>query len=210
MSESQQALLSTSEREQLHDEISGSNTELDRDELTEQLSERLRVTLADIKTLYLALTDTELQRIFAGCDGDHPSIRATAQYTMALLYYGLTVTGDDIEYRLASAIQQAEADQGQHAKVEIDVVTEPFLPPEQRITALQEDGFERVSFEAFDRLFYDDRIPAEEFATVVSTLLDMDITPEVIRQEREGMKGLERLSTPVLTSVEAKTNNDDD
>jgi hypothetical protein len=181
-----------------------------RADVIEGLCREFAAAVADFELLYLGLTDEELRSVFGERgEGHEASMRAAAQYVLALMYYGLSVTGDDVEYRLASAIRQAEADRGMHATVELDVVTEPFLPPGKRITALQEDGFGRVSFEAFDRLFYDERVSDEEFAAVVSAIEDQEVAPKTIRQERGGVMHFERPPTAVITRVETETNNDE-
>lgn len=203
-------LLTECEREMMAGQQSSvADQVVSRDELVERLYNQIPAVLADLELLYLCLTDEELRRVFEEHDdGQGASMRSTAQYVVALMYYGLALTGDDVEYRLASAIQQAEADRGMHASVEVDVVTEPFLPPAQRIAALKEDGFARVSFEAFDRLFYDERVSADEFAAVVSAI-DEEITVEEIRKERDLMPDFERIPTPVVTSVETESSNGD-
>ena len=207
MTDELSGLLTQSERAVLTGQQSaGDGDAVSRSEVIERLCGRVSATMSDFELLYLTLTDEELRTVFEGADeGSRASVRAAAQYVLALLYYGLVETGDDVEYRLASAVRQAEADRGMHAAVEIDVVTEPFLPPEQRVAAIREDGFGRVSFEAFDRLFYDERLPAEELATVLSMELGMDVTPDTIREGRDEAMNFERVPTPVITSVEAET-----
>ncbi len=207
MTDELSGLLTESERAVLTGQQSAVDGDaVSRSEVIERLCDRMSATMGDFELLYLTLTDEELRTVFEGSDEGSPaSARAAAQYVLALLYYGLVETGDDVEYRLASAIRQAEADRGMHAAVEIDVVTEPFLPPEQRVAALREDGFGRVSFEAFDRLFYDERLPAEEFATLLSTELGMDVTADTIRQDRDAAMNFERVPTPIVTSVETET-----
>lgn len=201
LTEHEQAMMAGEEPSPTDDVVS-------REDLIEQLHRRVSATIADFEMLYLTLTDEELRSIFEGRDeGDGGSIRATAQYVLALMYYGLALTGDDVEYRFASAIRQAEADRGMHATVELDVVTEPFLPPDQRIAALLGDSGGRVSLEAFDRLFYDERVSAEELAAVVSAIEDEEVTPEAIRQGREGAMHFERAPATVVTNVETVTND---
>lgn len=211
MTDEQVGLLTKRERAVLAGEQSSIEGEaVSRDDIIEGLHRDFAAAVADFELLYLCLTDEELRSIFGGRDESRgASMRAAAQYVLALMYYGLAVTGDDVEYRVASAIRQAEADRGMHATVELDVVTEPFLPPEQRIAALQEDGFGRVSFEAFDRLLYDERVSDEELAAVVAAIEDEGVTPETIRQERDGVMHLERPPTAVITNVEVETNNDE-
>lgn len=205
LTEHEQAMMTGEEPSVADDAVS-------REDLIEQLHRRVSATIADFELLYLTLTDEELRSIFEGCDGGRgASMRASAQYVLALMYYGLSLTGDDVEYRVGSAIRQAEADQGMHASVELDVVTEPFLPPAQRIAALQQDEGEggQVSFEAFDRLFYDERVSAEELAAVVSVIEGEEVTSELIRQARDEVMHFERPPTAVVTSVETETIDED-
>lgn len=211
MTDKQVGMLTERERAVLVGEQSSTGSEaMSRDDPIEGLRREFAATVADFELLYLTLTDEELQSVFEGHDeGDGVSIRATAQYVLALMYYGLALTGDDVEYRFANAIRQAEADRGMHATVELDVVTEPFLSPDQRIAALLGDGGGRVSLEAFDRLFYDERVSAEELAAVVSAIEDEEVTPEAIRQGREGAMHFERAPATVVTNVEIVTTDKD-
>lgn len=189
---------------------SESDDTVSRDELLDHLSNCIPAVLADLELLYLCLTEEELRRIFTGRgDGRAVSIRATAQYVIALMYYGLVLTGDDVEYRVTSAIKQAEADCGMHATVELNILTEPFLPPDQRLAALKDDGFTRVSFEAFDRLFYDERVSAEELAVAASAIDEEGLTAENIRKMREAATHFERVPTPIVTSVQTVPDDGD-
>lgn len=210
MTDDRVGLFTEREREvMLGQQSSVADHAVSREEVVERLYDRIPAVVADLELVYLCLTDAELRRVFEECDdGRGASVRAAAQYVVALMYYGLALTGDDVEYRVASAIRQAEADRGMHASVELDVVTEPFLPPEQRIAALEEDGFARVSFEAFDQLFYDERVSADELAAVISAI-DEEVAAEEIRKEREMMADFERVPTPVVTSVEAESSSED-
>jgi hypothetical protein len=202
-------LLSDEERRVLVGEDAAKDTDITRDSLIERLQEQLRVALADFKCLYAGLTDDELAAVAAGSSTDR-SLQGPAQHLLAFLYLCLQADGDDVEFRLVSAIKQAEATRGQQATVQLDVITEPFLPPKDRLQALKEDEFQRLSFEGFDQLFYDERVSPEELASVLSAFQTEDVAPETIRREREGLDQIERLPPAVVVGAEQSTIHEGD
>lgn len=197
-------LLTNREREILAGEAAGSDDQ--RSEIVRRLRERLPTTLTDIEILYLYLDDDEFGELFDKDEEIRERMRSLAQYAFAFLYYGLQLNGDDIEYRLSSAIKQAEAAHERNAIVTLNIVTEPFLPPEQRLEALKQDGFNRVSIGAFEHLFYDERVSPESLAEALSISGIEETTPEDLKTEREAAEALLRPPTAVVTNVQIESN----
>lgn len=196
----EETLLSESERAELTDPENQSETT--RDELLDQLRDRLWGVFEDIELLYMTLTEDELRELFGGSDGTQGSIRARSQHALAFLYYGLQLTDDDIAHRITSAIEEAEAANDRDATVTLDIVTQPFLPPEQQIQALKDGNYDQVSAEALDRLWYDERVPPADVVDAFAALGEEELTVEDVAAEREGAAMLERMPAPVITDVE--------
>jgi hypothetical protein len=173
-----------------------------RSALVNSITERLWRTFDDIELLYMVLSDDELREIFAGPDERQGSVRACAQHVLAFFYYGLQLTDDDVVYRITSAIEEAEAANDRDATVTLDIVTQPFLPPEQQIQALKDGDYDQVSVDALDRLWYDERVPPANIADAFAALGEDELTVEDVMAEREGAAMLERMPAPVITDVE--------
>jgi hypothetical protein len=216
-------LLTDTERELLTDERSEAEIPTTREALIQSLRQRFRSILADFELLYVALTDEELTTIFGGDETGDPNrgrIRASAQHSLSLLYLGLVLTDDDVEHRFASAITHAEAARERRATVDLEIITEPFLPPKKRLEALKQGGFQHVSADAFDQLFYDERVPADDVAALVSEIQHEAIDPEVIETERAELAWIERPPPvavvnvskvdPIEEAVDDQESNEDD
>jgi hypothetical protein len=173
-----------------------------RSALVSSITDRLWRTSDDIELLYMILSDDELREIFAGSDERQASVRARAQHVLAFLYYGLQLADDDVVYRITSAIKEAEAANDRDATVTLDIVTQPFLPPEQQIQALKDGDYDQVSVDALDRLWYDERVPPANIADAFAALGEDELTVEDVMAEREGAAMLERMPAPVITDVE--------
>ena len=173
-----------------------------RSALVNSITERLWRTFDDIELLYMVLSDDELRKIFAGPDERQGSVRARAQHVLAFLYYGLQLADDDVVYRITSAIKEAEAANDRDATVTLDIVTQPFLPPEQQIQALKDGDYDQVSADALDRLWYDERVPPADVVDAFAALGEDELTVEDVMAEREGAAMLERMPAPVITDVE--------
>lgn len=201
MSQSHPSGLLTDHERQI---LSGDHPDADtqRDHVLEAVSTRLPDAFADLMSLYLYLDDDELETVMTGGTESNRSFRAPAQYAYAALYTGLQLTGDDPEHRLVSAIKQAEAAHQCHAQVDLSITTEPFLPPEERLAALERGDSDRVSIEALEHLFFDDTTSADDFADALSKFNGEEVSPETIRAEREGAAALARPPVAVLTDVE--------
>ena len=193
-------LLTDTEREILTGKHPEANTQ--RDSVLEAVSTRLPDALVDLMYLYLYLDDNELETAMIGGEESDQSLRAPAQYAYAALYTVLQLTGDDPEHRLVSAIKQAEASHQRHARVDLSITTEPFLPPEERLAALKRRDNDRVSIEALEHLFFDDTTSADAFADALSVFNGEEISPETIRVEREGTAELARPPVAVLTDLD--------
>lgn len=185
------------------DILTGEHPDADaqRDRMLEMVSTRLPDALSDLMYLYLYLNDDELETAMTGGQDSTKSIQAPAQYAFAALYTSLQLTGDDPEHRLVSAIKQAEAAHQRHAKVDLSITTEPFLPPDKRLAALKRSDGDRVSLEALEHLFFDDTTSPEAFADALSVFNGEDISPDTIRAEREEVAELARHPTLVITDV---------
>lgn len=196
----EETLLSESERTELTDPENQSETT--REELIDRLGDRLWGVFDDIELLYMTLTEDELQELFGGSDSTQGSIRARSQHLFAFLYYGLQLTDDAVAHRITSAIEEAEAANDREARVTLDIVTQPFLPPEQQIQALKDGNHEQVSAEALDRLWYDERVSPADVVDAFAALGEEELTVEDVMAEREGAAMFERMPAPVITDVE--------
>jgi len=179
-----------------------SQYDVSREELVDQLADRLWGIFSDIELLYMTFTDAELQSVFNDSERRDGAIRAPVQHVLAFLYLGLQLTDDDVTHRLTSAITEAEAANDRDATVLLDIVTQPFLPPKQRIQALKNGNAEQVSIGALDRLWYDDQVPPEDVVAAFTALYDEELTVEDVETEREGAAMFERMPAPVVTNVE--------
>jgi hypothetical protein len=188
--------LTESERDTLANEEEGSE---ERAEVIQHLSEQFRAVLEEAIHLYVYLPDEELESIFTDDESKVDGV-ISAQYMFALLYHGLRMNDENLEYRLTVAIEQAESARRRDASVDLDIITQPFLPPEKRLEAIKQDEG-RVSVESLEQIFYDERSSPEEVADALSEL-DDEITPEEIRKEREEMGAIERPPISVVTDVQ--------
>lgn len=193
-------LLSEDERKSLADPETQDDEA--RSALVDHITDRLWRLFDDIELLYMVLSDDELREIFAGPDERQGSVRARAQHVLAFFYYGLQLTDDDVVYRITSAIEEAEAANDRDATVTLDIVTQPFLPPEQQIQALKNGDYDQVSVDALDRLWYDERVPPADVVDAFAALGEDELTVEDVMAEREGAAMLERMPAPVITDVE--------
>lgn len=195
-----EGLLTNSERDQLTDPNSRSDNT--RDELITQLRDRIWRAFSDIELLYMVLSENEFQEVFDDSETTPGSIRARAQHVLAFLYYGLQLADDDVAYRITSAIEEAEAANNREATVTLDIITQPFLSPEQQIQALKNGNYDQVSAEALDRLLYNKQVPPTDVVDAFAALGEEDLTVEDVVTEREEAMMLERMPSPVVTNVE--------
>lgn len=187
--------LTESERDTLASE---EGTE-ERAKVIQHLSEQFRSCLEEAVHLYMYLSDEELESIFTD-DELEVDGAVSAQYMLALLYYGLRMNDENVEYRLTMAIKQAESARRRDASVDLDIITQPFLPPEKRLEAIKQDEG-RVSVESLEQIFYDERFSPEEVADALSEL-DDETTPEDIQEAREETGAIERPPISVVTGVQ--------
>jgi len=207
---SKDALLNEHERDLLTNPDCQSNKT--RDELVNKLQDRFQRTLNDIKILYMTLTEDEVEQLFGVSDGTRDTIRANAQHMWAFLYYGLQKTDDDISHRITSAIKEAEAANDRDATVTLDIVTQPFLPPEQLIQTLEDGNFDQVSAEMLDRFWYDDRFSKADVVDVAAALGETELTADDVATAREKAADFERIPSTVVTNVDvaSETSSEDE
>ena len=199
----QEGLLGETEREALTDpEGEVPHT---RDELIDKVAHRLWETFGDIELLYMILTEDEFRSAFADTADTRRCVRSRAHHVLAFLYYGLQLTGDDVTYRVASAIETAEAANDRDATVTLDIVTQPFLPPDQQIEALKNGAYEQVTAAALDQLWYDEQVPPADVVDAFAALDETELTVEDVVAERKWTELVERMPTPVITDVEVNT-----
>jgi len=196
-------LLSEGERELLSNSDVQSNKT--RDELLTELKYRVWNTFNDIELLYMTLTTDEIEELFGKSDSTYDSTRAHAQHVFAFLYYGLKQTDDNISHRIASAIKEAEAADDCDATVTLDIVTQPFLPPEQLIQVLEDGNFDQVSIGALNRMWHDERFSPVDVVDVFSALGETELTVEDVKEERERTARFERIPSTVITDVEVSS-----
>jgi hypothetical protein len=192
-------ILTSTEREMLLDQYESAAT---RNAVRERARERMGAALRDLEALYCGLRDDDIEAIF----GDETQTCAEVLFhnSLVLLFYSMIRTNQRLEHRIERAIQHAYATTDQHASTRLDIVTEPFLPPQQRLEAVATDGLDRVSLDALEHLFYDDSVPPEAFDDVDS---GQSIVPSAdeIRQIREETATLERVPLSVVLDVEITT-----
>lgn len=198
-------LLSGGERKVLAD--SNSQCEDRRDELIGHLRDRIRGAFNDFELLYMVLTEDEVREVFGGSDTTQEAIRARVQHVLAFLYFGLQLTDDDVTHRIISAIKEAEAANDREASVTLDIVTQPFLSPEQQTRALKNGNYEQVSAEALDRLWHDERVSPTDVVAAFAALGEEELTVSDVVAEREGAAMIERMPAPVVTNVEFDTDS---
>jgi hypothetical protein len=108
------------------------------------------------------------------------------------------------EAHIERALKHAYAGIDQHASTQFDVVTEPFLPPKQRLEAVATDSLSRVSIDALERLYYDESVPPEAFKDV-SDGSELLPSAEEIEQIRADVADLERVPMSVVLDVDVTT-----
>ena len=164
---------------------------------SEEIKEEFNDVLQHIMHLYLYLDDDELSNLFT----DNEGIQMASQYALAFLYLGLKESDAKATYKITSTIKQAEATNQNHAVVDLDITTEPFLPPKRRLEALEQDDLGRISLEALEDLIMSNEIEAE---AVVEALPDEESADDLedIIQGREDAEAFERLPVSVVSNAE--------
>jgi hypothetical protein len=113
------------------------------------------------------------------------------------------------EAHIERALRHAYAAINQHASAHLDVVTEPFLPPEKRLEAFETDGLDRVSVDALERLYYDESVPPEAFEGVDNGF-ELLPSAEEIRQTRADVADVERVPLSVVLDIDITTTDGSD
>lgn len=204
-SASDAGLLSETEEELLFE--TDANLESERAALIPKLGERVQHVFDDLVSLYMVLSDDEFQEIFSGPEDREAAIRGSVQHVLAFLYYGLTINGDNVEYRISEAIIEAEAALGADASVNLTITRQPFLPPERQLSALQDD-LHNISPRAFDHLLHEDEIPATKLGAVLSEI-GFELTPTDIKEFRAAAPHIRRMPAPTLISISEEPDKDD-
>ncbi|WP_436903532.1 hypothetical protein [Halovenus halobia] len=202
-------MLSHTERQFLFGELSTEEDNLPED-LYQQIRKRLEISLIDFKALYCGLRDEDIQAVF---DDETGQVTAAPFHDiLVLLFYSMLQTDRQPEAHIERALKHAYAAINKHASTQLDVVTEPFLPPERRLEAFAEDGLSRVSMDALEQLYYDELVPPEAFEDVGdgSELLP---SAEEIQQVRADVAGLERVPLSVvldanITAIDASNESE--
>jgi hypothetical protein len=192
-------LLTSAERDILLDET---ESEAARNVVRERAQERVRATLRDLEALYRGLRDEDIAAMFD--DKSERPAQVLFHNALVFLFYSMIQTNQQLEPCIERAVQHAYAATDHHASIQFDIVTEPFLPPQRRLDAVSTEGFNRVSLDAFERLFYDDSVPPEAFDDVAS---ENSIVPSAdeVRQIREETAHLERVPLSFVLDVEVTT-----
>lgn len=196
-------MLTHTERQFLFGELS---TEEDNspEDMYQKIRKRLEVSLIDFKALYCGLRDEDIQAVFNDETGQVTA--APFHDILVLLFYSMLQTDRQPEAHIERALKHAYAATNEHASTQLEVVTEPFLPPVRRLEAVAEDGLSRVSVDALERLYYDESVPPEAFEDVGG---GSDLLPsaEEIHQTRVDVADLERVPLSVVLDVNV-TNTD--
>ena len=194
-------LLTDSERDVLTDPDSDAS----RAKLIDEFSDRIGASFKDIELLYMCLTDDEFRSVFGNDTDTRKHMRYRAHHVFTFLYYGLQLTGDDVTHRITSAIEAAEAASNRDATATLDIITQPFLPLDQQIDAIQNGAIDQVSLQALDRLWYDDTVPPDDVVDAYAALGEPGLTVEDVQTAREDTQSVERMPAPVITSIEPHT-----
>jgi hypothetical protein len=165
----------------------------------QRIRSRLAAAMVDVEALYCGLRDEDIQAVF---DDESEGVAAAPFHTaLVFLFYSMLQTNRQPEIYIERALRHAYAAMDQHASTRVDIVTEPFLPPQQRLAAVAADGISRVSMDALERLYYDESLPPEAFENVGE---GHELLPsaEEIRQMRADVTPLERVPLSVVLDVD--------
>jgi len=145
--------------------------EITRNQIREQISDRLGQTLRDFAVLYSTLRECDIESVF---DPDSPrkvaEVRAATQDALAMLVYGMLTNGDMLEMRLQDAIQNAAISYGEKIDVELSLRRGPLPTIEQFIVQSDEEGISEGALTLFEYFLYKTDVSQEQLIEAAECL----------------------------------------
>jgi hypothetical protein len=193
-------LLTQSERQLLGDPDAD---EAERDDLRDDLRERLYWALRDFSILYPTLRDEDIDAIFDPADEHRRSdVRSSIQDALGLLFLGMERSSDMIETRVADAFASAGASLDQNVVVDIDIQREPMAPVEYSLARVERGSIDSLSYHELTRLVRSPEVDAERVVAVCNRD-GLPTTVAEIEEERAlETAPLERPVQTVVTGIE--------
>ncbi|MFD1641784.1 hypothetical protein [Halohasta litorea] len=175
-------LISDNESECLFD---GETSQKARDELREQISNRLGQTLRDFAVVYPTLRECDIESVF---DPDSPrkvtEVRAATQDALAMFVYGMLTNGDMLEMRLQDAIQNAAISYGEQIDVKLSLRRGPLPTIEQFIVQADEEGISEGTLTLLEYFLYETDVSQEKLIEAAECL-SIDFSEEDIVSANE-------------------------
>jgi hypothetical protein len=193
-------LLTQSERQLLGDPDAD---EAERDDLRDDLRERLYWALRDFSILYPTLRDEDIDAIFDPADEHRRSdVRSSIQDALGLLFLGMERSSDMIEMRVADAFASAGASLDQNVVVDIDIQREPMPPVEYSLARAERESIDSLSYHELTRLFRSSEVDAERVVAVCNRDGLSTTVPEIEEERALETTPLERPVQTVVTGIE--------
>lgn len=134
-------------------------TEMERNEIRERVTDRLRKIILDFRVVYPTLRESDIESAFnPESNREMSGIRAATQDALALLIYGMLTNDDLLEMRLQDAIQNAAVSFGEQADVTLDIRRGPVPTLEQFIAQLTEEGISEKAITMFEYFLYETEV----------------------------------------------------
>jgi len=170
-------LISDDESERLFE---AESSEMTRNQIREQVSDRLRKTLCDFAVVYPTLRECDIESVF---DPDSPrkvtEVRASTQDALAMLVYGMLANGDMLEMRLQDAIQNAAISYGEQIDVKLSLRRGPLPTIEQLIVQSDGEGISEETLTLFEYFLYETDVSQEKLIEAAECL-SIDFSEEDI------------------------------
>jgi hypothetical protein len=193
-------LLTQSERQLLGDPDAD---EAERDDLRDDLRERLYWALRDLSILYPTLRDEDIDAIFDPADEYRRSdVRSSIQDALGLLFLGMERSSDMIEMRVADAFASAGASLDQNVVVDIDIQREPMPPVEYSLARAERESIDSLSYHELTRLLRSPEVAAERVAAVCNRDGLQTTIAEIEEERTLETTPLQRPVQTVVTGVE--------
>lgn len=186
--------------------LTGELASQEQESVRANLFESLHKTFAELREIWHYLSDEDLDQFFRAADeAETRNIRGSTEAIISLLYLGGQFGGDDLSYRIESAISAAEAAQGRRANVHLDIRTSEMLTPSETIEQLEQDNEMAVSYAEWEQLWMAEEISVDRIAEVEAKS-DPENTAEelaaALREERAATTHIARIPTPTVTDIE--------
>jgi len=170
-------LISDDEVERLFE---AETSEMTRNQVREQVSDRLGQTLRDFAVVYPTLRECDIESVF---NPDSPQkvteVRASIQDALAMLVYGMLSNGDMLEMRLKDAIQNAAISYGEQIDVKLSLRRGPLPTIEQFIVQSNEERITEEKINLFEYFLYETDVSQELLIEAAESLF-IDISEEDI------------------------------